>query len=141
MSEHGVAQIWRRIRSIYNVQGNKCETCETYFFPPRPVCPTCRRKGKLMDYVFKGLGSIYSFTVVRQAPDDFKRQMPYVIAQVELDELPLLGTFVEIEGPDEKTIHQVQQRIGLSEHRHIEASYLSLLSDFCRRTGSSSRRV
>ena len=86
MSEHGVAQIWRRIRSIYNVQGNKCETCETYFFPPRPVCPTCRRKGKLMDYVFKGLGSIYSFTVVRQAPDDFKRQMPYVIAQVELDE-------------------------------------------------------
>ena len=62
-------------------------------------------------------------------------------AQVELDELPLLGNFVEIEGPDEKTIHQVQQRIGLSEHRHIETSYLSLLSDFCRRTGSSSRRV
>ena len=61
--------------------------------------------------------------------------------EVDLDELPLLGTFVEIEGPDEKVIHQVQQRIGLSEHRHIEASYLSLLSDFCRRTGLSSHHV
>jgi hypothetical protein len=37
-------------------------------------------------YQFKGKGEIYSFAVVRQAPDDFKRQIPYVIAQVELDE-------------------------------------------------------
>ena len=86
MSEHGVAKIWRRIRPIYNIEGNKCETCETHFFPPRPVCPTCRRKGKLADYQFKGLGSVYSFTVIRQAPEDFKRQIPYVIAHVELDE-------------------------------------------------------
>ena len=80
MAEQGVAQVWRRIRSIYNIQGKKCETCETHYFPPRPVCPKCRRKGNLVDYQFKGLGSIYSFTVVRQAPDDFKRQMPYVVA-------------------------------------------------------------
>jgi len=86
MAEQGVAGVWRRIRAIYNIQGNKCENCDTYFFPPRPVCPTCRRKGKLADYHFKGLGSIYSFAIVRQAPEDFKRQMPYVIAQVELDE-------------------------------------------------------
>jgi uncharacterized OB-fold protein len=86
MAEHGVARIWRRIRQIYNIQGNKCETCKAYFFPPRPVCPTCRRKGNLVDYQFKGLGSIYSFAIVRQAPDDFKLQIPYVIAQIELDE-------------------------------------------------------
>ena len=86
MAEQGVAQVWRRIRSIYNIQGNKCETCGAHYFPPRPVCPTCRRKGKLEDFQFKGLGSIYSFAIVRQAPDDFKREMPYVIAQVELDE-------------------------------------------------------
>lgn len=38
----------------------------------------------------KGLGRIYSFAIVRQAPEEFKRQMPYVIAQVELDEGPRL---------------------------------------------------
>lgn len=86
MAEQGVASVWRRIKAIYTIQGNMCETCGSYYFPPRPVCPECRRKGKLELYTFKGLGTIYSFTVVRQAPEDFKRQMPYVIAQVELDE-------------------------------------------------------
>ncbi len=86
MAEQGVAQVWRRIRSMYRIEGNKCEKCGTHYFPPRPVCPTCRRKGELVDHTFKGLGSIYTFSIVRQAPDDFKRQMPYVIAQIELDE-------------------------------------------------------
>ncbi len=86
MAEQGVAQVWRRIRSMYRIEGNKCVTCDTHFFPPRPVCPKCRRKGNLENYTFKGLGSIYTFSIVRQAPDDFKRQMPYVIAQIELDE-------------------------------------------------------
>jgi uncharacterized OB-fold protein len=86
LAEQGVAQVWRRIRTIYNILGNKCNTCGKYFFPPRPVCPECRRKGQLEDYQFKGLGKIYSFAIVRQAPEDFQRQLPYVIAQVELDE-------------------------------------------------------
>ncbi len=90
MAEQGVAQVWRRIREIYNIQGNHCKTCNTYFFPPRPVCTKCRRKGVLEEYKFKGLGKIYSFAVVRQAPENFKRQMPYVVAQVELDEGPRL---------------------------------------------------
>jgi uncharacterized OB-fold protein len=90
LSDHGVAQVWRRIKAIYNIIGNKCNTCGTYYFPPRPVCPTCRRKGDLEEYQYKGLGKIYTFAIVRQAPEDFKRQVPYVIAQVELDEGPRL---------------------------------------------------
>lgn len=103
MGEQGVAQVWRRIRSIYNIQGNKCETCGAYFFPPRPVCPVCRRKGKLEDYEFKGLGKVYSFAVVRQAPENFKRQIPYVIAQVELDEgTRLTAQIVNVDPEDVK---------------------------------------
>jgi uncharacterized OB-fold protein len=90
MSDHGVAQVWRRIKSIYNIIGNKCNTCGKYYFPPRPVCPECRRKGELEEYQFKGLGKIYTFAIVRQAPEDFKRQIPYVVAQIELDEGPRL---------------------------------------------------
>lgn len=86
MAQHGVAQVWRKIRSIYNIEGNVCRTCKTYYFPPRPVCPTCRRKGQLEHHKFKGLGEIYTFSIVRQAPEDFKRQVPYVVAQVKLDE-------------------------------------------------------
>ena len=98
MAEQGVAGVWRKIRAIYNIQGNQCKTCKTYYFPPRLVCRTCRRKGQLEPYRMKGLGKIYSFSIVRQAPENFKRQLPYVIAQVELDEGPrLLSTIRNID--------------------------------------------
>ena len=86
MAEYGVAQVWRKLKSIYRIVGNHCKTCNTYYFPPRPVCPECRRKGQLEEYQFKGLGKVHTFAIVRQAPDTFKRQVPYIIAQVELDE-------------------------------------------------------
>jgi adenylate cyclase class 2 len=48
---------------------------------------------------------------------------------VELDELPLLGKFVEIEGPDEQDIFAIRARIGLSDHPIIKAGYVGLLKD------------
>jgi len=65
------------------------------------VCPTCRRKGKLVEHQFKGLGKVYSFAVVRQAPENFKRQLPYVIAEIELDEgARLTGQIVNVDPED-----------------------------------------
>jgi len=48
--------------------------------------------------------------------------------EVALDELPLLGTFVEIEGPDCKKIADVQRNIGLENLPHITESYASLVA-------------
>jgi adenylate cyclase class 2 len=45
---------------------------------------------------------------------------------IALDQLPLLGAFVEIEGPDDKTIADVQQSLGLADLRHIAKSYAQL---------------
>ena len=54
--------------------------------------------------------------------------------EVALDELPLLGCFVEIEGPDEKRIADVQERLGLSDLPHIAKSYAHLIKEQpCRR--------
>ena len=47
--------------------------------------------------------------------------------EVALDELPLLGCFVEIEGPDERTIADVQKTLGLSLLPHIQKSYAALM--------------
>ncbi len=103
MAEKPVAQFWRKIRSVYNIVGTHCKTCGEYYFPPRPVCPNCRRKGELEEYKFKGLGKVYTFSVVRQAPPEFKRQVPYVIAQVELDEGPRLTA--QIVNCDPEDVH------------------------------------
>jgi adenylate cyclase class 2 len=45
---------------------------------------------------------------------------------VALDQLPLLGAFVEIEGPDVETITDVQQNLGLANLSHIAKSYAQL---------------
>jgi len=48
---------------------------------------------------------------------------------VALDQLPLLGAFVEIEGPDDETITDVQQRLGLADLSHIAKSYAQLTKE------------
>jgi len=47
--------------------------------------------------------------------------------EVALDKLPLLGDFVEIEGPDEDKIATVQKSLGLTDLPHITESYASLV--------------
>ena len=61
--------------------------------------------------------------------------------EVALDELPLLGTFVEIEGPDSGTISQVQEMLGLSRMPHTMDSYASLIDQELSRLGREQREV
>ena len=55
--------------------------------------------------------------------------------RIELDEIPLLGKFVEIEGPDEASIHNVRCQIGLESHPLIKDSYAKLLISMCHACG------
>jgi len=48
---------------------------------------------------------------------------------VALDQLPLLGDFAEIEGPDDEKINDVQQSLGLANLPHIKKSYAQLLNE------------
>jgi adenylate cyclase class 2 len=52
--------------------------------------------------------------------------------EVALDELPLLGSFVEIEGPDANKITDVQKRLGLEHLLHVPDSYASLVAEKLR---------
>jgi len=61
--------------------------------------------------------------------------------EVGLDELPLLGEFVEIEGPDEKVIADVQSNLGLSGVEHIETSYLHLMKERLCKLGKNKGEV
>ncbi len=61
--------------------------------------------------------------------------------EVALDELPLLGYFVEIEGPDEKKIEDVQKSLGLHDLPHIKKSYAGLITAKLRELGKEQRQV
>lgn len=53
----------------------------------------------------------------------------YNSCEIGLDELPLLGSFVEIEGADDKVISQVQKSLGLSDAAHVCESYADMISE------------
>jgi adenylate cyclase class 2 len=61
--------------------------------------------------------------------------------EVALDELPLVGIFVEIEGPDSGTILHVQEMLGLSRVPHTVDSYASLIDRELSRRGEGRREV
>jgi len=46
---------------------------------------------------------------------------------VALDEVPLLGEFVEIEGPEDEKISDVQNELALANLQHIPESYAGLM--------------
>lgn len=50
---------------------------------------------------------------------------------VALDRLPLLGDFVEIEGPNDRIITDVRQSLGLADVPHIAKSYAQLIKEEC----------
>lgn len=61
--------------------------------------------------------------------------------EVALDELPLLGFFLEIEGPDAEKIADVQKNLGLSDLPPILESYASLMEEKLRQLGKEEKEV
>lgn len=60
---------------------------------------------------------------------------------IELDEIPYLGRYIEIEGPDEAAVVQAQRALGFGECRTVRQSYISLLVEHCRRNGLPIDRI
>ncbi len=76
-----VPRFWRKIKYRYDLVGSYCENCGNYFYPPRDVCPVCRRKGKVREVSIGDEGRVLSYTVVHEG----NGKVPYVIALIELD--------------------------------------------------------
>ncbi|MFH1393256.1 MAG: Zn-ribbon domain-containing OB-fold protein [Candidatus Micrarchaeota archaeon] len=101
---------WRRIPERYLLLGVKCETCGKAYFPKRPICPKCRRKGKLVNVQFAGKGKVFSFTEISAAAAGFEDAVPYVLAIIELDEgARLTAQIVDARGADVKIGDRVEQ--------------------------------
>ena len=76
-------------RAYYRLEGSRCPACETSYFPPRGICPSCRAGG-LQPRAFSGRGTIYSFSRMNQPPRGFSEVGPYTVGMVRLEEGPLV---------------------------------------------------
>ena len=57
--------------------------------------------------------------------------------RIELDEVPYLGCYIEIEGAAERAVRQAQETLGFGAEPVIRDSYIGLLVDYCSRHGLS----
>ena len=91
---------WRLQSERYSLVGEECDNCGTKLFPPRDVCLECEAPAKEL-YTFTGLGEIYSYTTIYDAPAGFEQYSPYTVALVKLDEGPLVtAQLTDLDGDD-----------------------------------------
>jgi adenylate cyclase class 2 len=72
-----------------------------------------------------------------------KRRQSWTFAgcKIELDELPILGSFVEIEGPKDEAVLKVRQELQLADRPLIKASYIAMLMTHLQERGDAKRDV
>jgi uncharacterized protein len=81
-----LAKHWRQRAARYRLEGQRDRSSGEVRFPPEP--------GGAADqwepYTLSGVGTVYSFTVVRQPPEGYEEQAPYLLALVKLADGPMI---------------------------------------------------
>ena len=85
--------------------------------------------------IFKRLGYQVVFCFAKK-----RETWNYGKCVIELDEIPHLGFYTEIEGPDEATIHDMAEQLRLDPSLNIGQSYIRLLSDYAAKNGIDSKQ-
>lgn len=62
-----------------------CKDCGRYIYYPRTLCPSCSSRN--IEWVkSSGRGEVYSFSVHYRGPKEFKDDVPYVVALIDMEE-------------------------------------------------------
>ena len=61
--------------------------------------------------------------------------------KVELDEVPYLGSYVEVEGPGEAEVAKVRDALGLADRPPIKTSYIAMLMAYLKERGLAPTEV
>jgi uncharacterized OB-fold protein len=106
----------------------KCDECGKIWYPPSPLCPICWAR-KFTWHRLSGFGHVNSWVVFHQSYfRGFDNELPYNVAEVELDEGPrLLTNLVGISNDRiragmrvEITFEDVTDDITLAKFRPVE---------------------
>ena len=96
------AHYWQAARE-HRLEIPRCNACGQFWFPPSQSCPHCLAADFSWTPV-SGRGKVFSFvTYHRVYHPAFAKDVPYVVALVELDEGPRLLTNIVGVAPDAVT--------------------------------------
>jgi len=94
---------WDALREGMLMLG-RCESCEQVHYYPRPMCPHCWSEAVTL-VPAKGLGTLYTWsTVFVNDLPPFNAKLPYVAAQVDLEEGVRVTTIISGASPKDLEI-------------------------------------
>jgi uncharacterized OB-fold protein len=100
-----IARHWRQRAARYRLEGQRNRETGAVRFPPQPLA--IGESAETWEPVsLSGRGEIYSFSVLRQAPDGYDDLTPYPVALVRLEEGPLVTAQLTDCAEDELAIGQ-----------------------------------
>ena len=92
-----------------------CDACGQYWFPPSQSCPHCLASNFTWSPV-SGRGKVFSFvTYHRVYHPAFAKEVPYVVALVELDEGPRLLTNI-VGVPPEQVVCDMPVQVTFEDY-------------------------
>lgn len=94
-----ISRNWRLRQQRYRLEGTVCRSCDAKCFPPREVCTACGAED-LAPHRFTGRGTVYSYSVVHQAPERFDGSVPYAVGLVDLEEGPRITAMLTDVDPE-----------------------------------------
>ena len=132
-----------RVRTAKNLE-TKVETCTMTFKGPRKhSAMKSREETEMKVESFAAATELLRQLKFNEVLSFEKRRQSWELGgcKIELDELPHLGCFVEIEGSSEKAIQKVQESLGLGQSPIVKTAYVGLMMTYLQDRGESELRV
>jgi adenylate cyclase class 2 len=133
-----------RVRQVRDAEtGNQLPSTLTYKGPPHASKLKSREEieltvshGPAAIELLRRLGMTTILSFEKQRESWHHEQ-----CHIELDQVPHLGSFVEIEGPDEPTVMRVRELLQLTDQQIIKSSYAGMLLALLQKTGTPDRVI
>ncbi len=117
------SRYWREIPQRYRFEASKCKNCDAVFFPPRLICPECKKR-EFEETKLAEEGKILTYTIIRVPPRQFVDQAPYAVGIIELDDgVKLTGQIVDCDFEDLK----IGQKVKLEFRKIFEEGEAGIL--------------
>ncbi len=132
-----------RIRRIDVLDGDPSSSSITYKGPVQPSVLKVRSEINIdiadaedAASIFEALGfePFITFEKIRES-------WQLGACRVELDELPMLDTFIEIEGPTEADVTRAKSDLGFASAETITQSYIHMLRIVCEASGGTPNHI
>ncbi|GAC1653756.1 MAG: Zn-ribbon domain-containing OB-fold protein [Candidatus Dormibacteraceae bacterium] len=82
--DRDTAPFWEGI-AAGRLRIQRCTDCGRHVFYPRAVCPHCT--GDALEWVIaSGRGVVHSFTTVHRTAEEFREEVPFTVALIDLAE-------------------------------------------------------